>query len=168
MLLLVPEISLTPQTLQQLQQRFNTQIVAYHSKITAKEKTLAWIQAKLGIAKIIIGTRSAAFIPLQDPGIFVIDEEHDQSFKQQEGFRYSARDLLIKRAQLEQCPIILGSATPALETLWNAKQQRYLHLQMQYVLLEQHLSWPALLILNQIDRHTRLVQGEPDLLSAIV
>jgi len=129
-LILIPEINLTPQTLAQFEQRFTTQVVVFHSKISDKKKTDAWFKAKLGLAPIILGTRSAAFIPLKSPGLFIIDEEHDQSFKQQEGFRYSARDLLIKRAQLENCPIILGSATPSLESLYNAKRKRYCQLKL--------------------------------------
>lgn len=129
-LILIPEINLTPQTLEQFRQRFSTHIVVFHSQISAKKRTEAWFKAKLGLAPIIIGTRSAAFIPLKTPGLFIIDEEHDQSFKQQDGFRYSARDLLIKRAQIENCPIILGSATPALESLWNARRNRYVHLKL--------------------------------------
>ena len=129
-LILIPEISLTPQTLKQFQHRFNTEVMVYHSQISDKARAHAWFKAEAGVAKIIIGTRSAAFLPLQNPGLFIVDEEHDLSFKQQEGFRYSARDLLIKRAQLESCPIILGSATPALETLYNASLQRYHHLKL--------------------------------------
>lgn len=124
-LILIPEIGLTPQTLDRFTSRFDTNIVVIHSKISEKKRHLAWLQAKNGDAKIIIGTRSASFVPLKNPGIFIIDEEHDLSFKQQDSFRYTARDLLIKRAQIENIPIVLGSATPSLETYYNAKSKKY-------------------------------------------
>ena len=127
-LILIPEIGLTPQTLSRFQQRFSVPIVILHSKMNNTERANAWIQAKLGTATIVIGTRSAALVPLKNPGLFIVDEEHDTSFKQQEGFRYSARDLLIKRAQLENCPIILGSATPSLHSLFNVKGGNYSYL----------------------------------------
>ena len=124
-IMLVPEISLTPQTIQHIQGRFADKIVAIHSGLTDKQRFIAWTDARLGDADIIIGTRSAIFTPLIRPGLIIIDEEHDSSYKQQEGFRYSARDLAIYRAQLFDIPIILGSATPSLESLHNALSQRY-------------------------------------------
>lgn len=130
-LVLVPEIGLTPQTLQRFQRRFNLPIVALHSGLNERERLDAWLQARVGIARIIIGTRSALFTPLKEPGIIIIDEEHDGSFKQQDGFRYSARDLAVVRAHRLGIPLILGSATPALETLHNAQQGRYQHLRLQ-------------------------------------
>jgi len=127
-LILVPEIGLTPQMLERLQERFSVPIAVLHSAVAEKKRFKAWQQAALGLAPIIIGTRSAAFTPLKEPGLFIIDEEHDPSFKQQDNFRYSARDLLIMRASLENCPIVLGSATPSLETQQNTKSGRYLRL----------------------------------------
>lgn len=130
-LVLVPEIGLTPQTLQRFQRRFNLPVVALHSGLNDRERLDAWLQARVGIARIIIGTRSALFTPLKAPGIIIIDEEHDGSFKQQDGFRYSARDLAAMRAHRLNIPLILGSATPSLETLHNAHQGRYQHLRLQ-------------------------------------
>lgn len=130
-LVLVPEIGLTPQTLQRFQHRFNLPIVALHSGLNDRERLDAWLKARAGIARIIIGTRSAVFTPLKEPGIIIIDEEHDGSFKQQDGFRYSARDLAAMRAHRLGIPLILGSATPSLETLHNARQLRYRHLRLQ-------------------------------------
>jgi primosomal protein N' (replication factor Y) len=124
-IMLVPEISLTPQTIQHFQNRFAEKIVAIHSGLTDKQRFTAWTDARLGHADIIIGTRSAVFTPMLRPGLIIIDEEHDASYKQQEGFRYSARDLAIYRAQLLDIPILLGSATPSLESLHNALNQRY-------------------------------------------
>ena len=124
-LVLVPEISLTPQIIQRFQERFSDNIVAIHSGLTDTQRFSAWLDARNGEADIIIGTRSAIFTPLARPGLIIIDEEHDVSYKQQEGFRYSARDLGIYRAQLFDIPILLGSATPSLESLQNAISARY-------------------------------------------
>ena len=124
-LILVPEIGLTPQTLQRFQQRFNVPIVFLHSALNDKERLEGWLKAQSGQAAIIIGTRSAIFTPMIAPGIIIVDEEHDSSFKQQDTFRYSARDLAVVRAHLEKIPLVLGSATPSLETLQNAKSGKY-------------------------------------------
>lgn len=129
-LILVPEINLTPQTLQRFEERFNVPIAVLHSQISEKNRACAWRQAQLGNAKIILGTRLAAFVPLKNPGLFIIDEEHDLAFKQQDHFRYSARDLLLKRAQLEKCPILLGTATPSLETWHNVTTGKFKHLEL--------------------------------------
>jgi primosomal protein N' (replication factor Y) len=124
-LVLIPEISLTPQTLSRFENRFDTPIVVLHSKLTDKERAFGWNMARMGKASIIIGTRSAIFTPLKFPGLIIIDEEHDSSYKQQEGYRYSARDLGVIRAQKESIPIILGSATPSMESLNNCIENRY-------------------------------------------
>jgi len=129
-LVLIPEIGLTPQTLGRFQRRFNCTIAVMHSGLADRQRLLAWQWAGSGEASIVIGTRSAVFTPLDNPGLIIIDEEHDSSFKQQDGFRYSARDIAITRAHREGIPILLGSATPALETLHNALQGRYHHLQL--------------------------------------
>ncbi len=129
-LVLVPEIGLTPQTIQRFQARFSVPIVALHSGLSEKERLNAWLAAKNGDAKIVIGTRSAIFSPFANLGLIVIDEEHDLSFKQQEGLRYHARDLAIMRAHFKKIPIILGTATPALETLQNALRGTYQHLHL--------------------------------------
>lgn len=131
-LLLVPEIGLTPQSLQRIENRFSCPVVALHSGLSDGERHEAWRQAVQGEAGIIIGTRSAVFTPLRRPGLIIIDEEHDSSFKQQDGFRYSARDIAIKRAKLESITIILGSATPSLESLSNARLGKYAHLRLQH------------------------------------
>lgn len=129
-LVLVPEIALTPQTLERFQKRFDVSISVIHSGLTDRERKQAWNQASLGHSPIIIGTRSAIFTPLKNPGMIILDEEHDSSFKQQSGFRYSARDLAIVRAQLEKIPVVLGSATPSLESLYNTERKRYRFLQL--------------------------------------
>jgi primosomal protein N' (replication factor Y) len=126
-LVLVPEIGLTPQTLRRFQARFDVPVVMMHSNLNDKERLIAWHQCNQNQAKILIGTRSAIFTPLPSLGLIIIDEEHDGSFKQQDGLRYNARDFAIKRAHKESIPIVLGSATPALETLHNAYTRRYSH-----------------------------------------
>jgi primosomal protein N' (replication factor Y) len=124
-LVLVPEIGLTSQTIARFQERFNVPVVALHSGLTEKQRLDAWVLAKQGVAKIIIGTRSAVFTPFEKLGLIIIDEEHDLSFKQQDSFRYHARDVAIMRAQFNQIPIVLGSATPSLESLHNVTKNRF-------------------------------------------
>jgi primosomal protein N' (replication factor Y) len=124
-LVLIPEIGLTPQTLERFRQRFDARIVVLHSGLSAGDRCRAWEAARDGSAQIVIGTRSAVFTPLRRPGLIVVDEEHDTSYKQQDGFRYSARDVAVKRGQLERCRVVLGSATPSLESLRNALTGRY-------------------------------------------
>ena len=124
-LVLVPEIGLTPQLLDRFLKRLDGRIAIMHSGLNDEERLQAWLNTQAGSADVIIGTRSAVFSPLLRPGIIIIDEEHDLSFKQQDGFRYSARDLAVKRARDLNIPIVLGSATPSLETLYNALQGRY-------------------------------------------
>lgn len=129
-LVLVPEIGLTPQTVNRFQRRFNVPLVVLHSGLNDKERLNAWVAAREGEAAIIIGTRSAVFTPLRNPGVIVVDEEHDASYKQQEGFRYSARDLSVMRGREDNIPVILGSATPSLETIHNADRKRYRELRL--------------------------------------
>ncbi len=124
-LLLVPEIGLTPQTVQRFQQRFIANIAMLHSGMTDKQRLNEWLKAKQGLTSIVIGTRSALFTPFKNLGLIVIDEEHDLSFKQQEGFRYSARDLALVRAQNLNIPIIMGSATPSMESQFNVETGRF-------------------------------------------
>lgn len=124
-LVLVPEIALTPQTIKRFSSRFNVRIALIHSKVYANTKTHDWLAAKDGDAKIIIGTRSGVFTPIKNLGLIIIDEEHDQSFKQQEGFKYNGRDLAIIRAKQLNIPILLGSATPSLESVANVINSKY-------------------------------------------
>ena len=124
-LILVPEISLTPQLKERFINRFGENIGIYHSKQTPKQRYEVWKSARNGELKIVIGTRSAVLFPLQNLGLIIVDEEHDQSYKQHEGFRFSARDVSIKRAQVEKLPIILGSATPSLQTLKSVQDKKF-------------------------------------------
>ena len=124
-LILVPEIGLTPQLINRINSCFDVPVSILHSGLNKTERHLAWWHAREGNAKIILGTRSAVFTPCTDLGLIVVDEEHDGSFKQQDGVRYHARDVAIYRAKQHNIPIILGSATPSLETYANAKSGRY-------------------------------------------
>ncbi len=128
-LVLVPEIGLTPQLVGRFSERFDAPLCVLHSALTDNERLRAWRDAYSGRARIMIGTRSAVFAPVPDLGLIIVDEEHDASFKQHEGgFRYSARDLAVVRAQRAGVPVLMGSATPALETLHNVDNGRYVRL----------------------------------------
>ncbi|MBI2382365.1 MAG: primosomal protein N' [Gammaproteobacteria bacterium] len=129
-LILVPEIGLTPQTVQRFEARFSCELVVLHSGLSDGERLAAWLKARSGQARIVLGTRSALFTPLPQPGLVIVDEEHDLSYKQQDGLRYSARDLALVRARSEGLPIVLGSATPALESLHQAQGGRHGHLRL--------------------------------------
>ncbi len=125
-LVLVPEIGLTPQLMQRFRERLDTNIVVLHSAMNDKQRYAAWHAAATNQAQLIIGTRSTIFTPLPEPGLIIVDEEHDGSYKQQDGFRYNARDLAILRAKNSNIPIVLGSATPSIESLNNINEQRYM------------------------------------------
>lgn len=124
-LVVVPEIGLTPQLRARFTQRLPGPVAVLHSGLNASERERSWHRAARGEVTLVLGTRSAVFVPLPRLGLILVDEEHDPSLKQQEGFRYSARDLAVRRAQLAGCPVVLGTATPALETLQNARSERY-------------------------------------------
>lgn len=125
-LVLVPEINLTPQLESRFAARFGAErVVTLHSALTPAQRLRHWLRAHLGQAELVLGTRMAVFAPLPQLGLIVVDEEHDASFKQQEGARYSARDLAVWRGRHEGVPVLLGSATPSLETWHNAAQGRY-------------------------------------------
>ena len=125
-LFMVPEIGLTPQFEQQVANRFPAaKLVAAHSHLGEGERAAAWLAAQSGAAHIVLGTRLAVLMPFRDLGLIVVDEEHDLSYKQQEGLRYSARDAAVRRAQRLGIPVLLGSATPSLESYANAREGRY-------------------------------------------
>ncbi len=124
-LILIPEIGLTGQFVERFKKRLNTTIVILNSSVSDKERKQAWLLAKAGLANVIIGTRSAVFTPLTNPGLIIIDEEHDSSYKQQDGLRYHARNIALIRAQKFDIPIVMGSATPSLDSLYQVKKQRF-------------------------------------------
>jgi primosomal protein N' (replication factor Y) len=152
-LVLVPEISLTPQTIGRFRRRFQCRIAVLHSGLTDTERLQAWLDARDGHARIIIGTRSALFTPMAQPGVLIVDEEHDSSFKQQDGLRYSARDLAVVRGRREELCVVLGSATPSLESLHNVTCGRYTHL-----LLTERAGQAAQPALHLVDTTQELVQ----------
>jgi len=124
-LVLVPEIGLTPQMVARFEAQLQIQVACLHSGLNDSERHCAWHLVRTGQVKVLLGTRSAVFTPFQNLGLCIIDEEHDLSYKQQEGFRYSARDVLVQRAYQEGIPVVLGSATPSLESLYNVNEGRY-------------------------------------------
>lgn len=154
-LVLVPEIGLTPQLLARFRARITTHMVVLHSQLSAQARQEAWQLASNGHARLVIGTRSAVFTPLPDLGLIILDEEHDASLKQMEGVRYSARDTALMRAHQANIPIILGSATPSLESLHNCKRQKYHRLLLQQKAVSQQ---PLRYQIMDI-RHQTLYQG---------
>ncbi len=124
-LVLVPEIALTPQLAGRFRARFGEEVALLHSGLSAPERHAEWLRLRGGQAAICVGVRSAIFAPVRDLGVIVVDEEHDPSFKQEDGPAYHARDLAVVRARIESAVCVLGSATPSLETLENARRGRY-------------------------------------------
>ena len=127
-LVLTPEIGLTSQFIERIKDRFGDNIVALHSGLSETERLIAWLKARDGTASVVLGTRSAIWTPMPKLGMIIIDEEHDLSYKQQDGLRYSARDLALIRGQKERIPVVLGSATPSMESMKNARDGRYYEL----------------------------------------
>ena len=163
-LLLVPEIGLAPQTLRRLRERLGVSVEVIHSNLAEGERARAWLRARSGEAKVILGTRSAVFTPLPQAGLVIVDEEHDSAYKQQEGFRYHARDLAVVRARALGVPVLLGSGTPSLESLANVEAGRYriLHLRARPAAVQP----PTVQIVDM--RAQRLEHGlSPTLLAAV-
>ena len=124
-LMLVPEIALTPAVQSQFLARFGNQVAVLHSGLSENERHEAWWRARRGEAKVVVGTRSAVFAPLADLGVIIVDEEHESSYKQEEAPRYHGRDVAVVRARLARALAVLGSATPSLESYWNAREGKY-------------------------------------------
>ncbi|MCD4813703.1 primosomal protein N' [bacterium] len=124
-ILLVPEIALTPQTCKRIRERFGNLVALLHSGLTPKERATAWQRLRVGHARVALGPRSAVFAPVQKLGLIIVDEEYESSFKQDDTPRYNARDVAVVRAQMQKAVLILGSATPAIETYYNALQGKY-------------------------------------------
>jgi primosomal protein N' (replication factor Y) (superfamily II helicase) len=131
-LVLVPEIGLTPQMLERFRRRLGVPVHALHSGLNDGERARVWTAAWRGEARVVVGTRSAVFLPLPDAGLIVVDEEHDASYKQQDGIRYHARDFALVRGKGLGVPVVLGSATPSLEALHNARSGRFLHVRLSH------------------------------------
>jgi len=145
-LLMVPEIGLTPQLFHEFAKRIHGRVAVFHSGLTPVARARAWQKAKLGEIDVIVATRSGIFTPFKKLAIIIVDEEHDLSFKQQDGFRYSARDLAVMRAKMENIPVILGSATPSLESFNNAEKGKYQWLKLRERTNKQDL--PSISILD--------------------
>ncbi len=145
-LILIPEIGLTTQFVERFKQRLAARIVVLNSAVSDGERKQAWLLAKAALADIVIGTRSAVFTPLPNLGLIIIDEEHDASYKQQDGLRYHARNVALIRAQRATIPIVMGSATPSLESLYNVEQQRY-----QLLILNQRATGASMPKIKLID-----------------
>jgi primosomal protein N' (replication factor Y) len=131
-LVLVPEIGLTPQLVARLEARFRCPLAILHSGLSDGERLAAWRRAASGAAPIVVGTRSAVFAPMPALGLIIVDEEHDASYKQQESLRYHARDVAVMRARRLNIPVVLGSATPSLESLHNCMRERYRRLVLSH------------------------------------
>lgn len=153
-LVLVPEINLTPQTVARFQHYFDSRIVVWHSALNDGERLTTWLKVRNGEPVILVGTRSAVLLPFTNLRTIIVDEEHDSSYKQGEGFRYSGRDLAVYRAHQNNCPIILGSATPSLESVHNAEQSKY-HL----VRLEERAGNAAPPDISLLDIRSRPLEG---------
>lgn len=154
-IILVPEIALATQLEAHLISRFKDQVVLLHSGLTSSEKYDQYFLALSGQAKIVIGARSAIFAPLRDPGLIIVDEEHDTSYKQDDSFRYHARDLAVVRARHHDCVVILGSATPSVTSFENAKKGKYKLLAMKKRVGESQLPTVELVDLSQKNVHNK-------------
>ncbi len=143
-LFLLPEISLTPQLEKRFIERFGGLISVYHSQLTLRQKTNSWYDFIEGKTKILIGPRSALFCPSKNIGLIILDEEHESSFKQEEKFLYHARDAALKLAQLKNIPIVLGSATPSLESLNNVKRGKYSYIRLKEKVFNQRVFIPKI------------------------
>ena len=129
-LILLPEIALTVQFLERFAKRFGARPAEWHSDVTQAQRRRNWRAVMNGDVRVVVGARSALFLPFSDLGLIVVDEEHDTAFKQEDGLIYHARDMAVVRARMESCPIVLASATPSLETWINAENGRYAHLKL--------------------------------------
>ncbi|MDN6195984.1 MAG: primosomal protein N', partial [Atopostipes suicloacalis] len=159
-LVLVPEISLTPQMVHRFKGRFGEEVAVLHSALSAGEKYDEWRKIENNEAKVVVGARSSVFAPLDNIGLIVIDEEHEDSYKQSESPRYHARDVAIKRAEYHHCPVVLGSATPSLESKARAAKEVYTLIQ-----LNQRVNQRPLPEVKVIDMREEMKKGNPSIFS---
>ncbi len=160
-LVLVPEISLTPQLIQRFAARFPEKIAVIHSHLTEREKTNQWWSVVAGEKPILVGARSAMFCPMKNLGAVIVDEEHEPSFKQDEKLKYHGRDAAVVLAKLHGCPIILGSATPSLESWQNAQTGKYSLLQMKYRVAERKMPTVEVVDLKQLREAKKGLDHDP-------
>ncbi len=167
-IVLVPEIALTPQTIERFRSRFGETIAVLHSHLSDGERHDEWHRIHSGRARIVIGARSAVFAPVQNPGLIVVDEEHEHTYKQDEAPRYNARDVAVMRGHLEGCAVVLGSATPALESFRNAKTGKYRLVEMLHRV--DHRAMPHMRIVDmrvESERTGRVSVFSRDLVEAV-
>ncbi|MGE7779194.1 primosomal protein N' [Peribacillus sp. NPDC097264] len=162
-IMLVPEISLTPQTVKRFKERFGEQVAVMHSGLSVGEKYDEWRKIHRKEVKVVVGARSAVFAPFENLGIVIIDEEHEASYKQEENPRYHARDVAIERAKSYQCPVILGSATPTLESFARAKKNVY-----QLLTLSQRMNKHAMPAVDIVDMREELRSGNRSMFSELL
>lgn len=158
-LVCVPEIGLTPQTISRFKKRFNVNVALWHSGMTDKQRFETWRQCRDGEAKVVIATRSGIFLPFHSLGMIIIDEEHDASFKQQDGFKYHCRSLALYRAHKANIPVVLGSATPSLESLYNVEQGKFSLLPLRHRAGSSQMPEMRLLDLNRCQQQAAI--GQP-------
>jgi primosomal protein N' (replication factor Y) len=163
-LILIPEISLTPQLFRRFQEHFAGRISLLHSGLSPGERFEQWLKAKRGLSDIVVGTRSAVFAPIDNLGLIVVDEEHDGSYKQDETPRYNARDLAIKRGEISAAPVLLGSATPAVESYYNALQGKYHLLELKKRFGDQELPKVTIVDMREEFKRTGIQQEISSLL----
>src|SRR3972149_6592312 len=158
-LILLPEISLTPQLLDRVEERFPGRVGVLHSALTPSERWAQWWHILSGNVDVVVGARSAIFAPVPDLGLIVVDEEHDPSYKQDDGLRYHARDLAVVRGKLVGCPVILGSATPAIESFENCRQGRYRLMELTERVEQRALPSVELVDLRQVQKEKFKIQN---------
>lgn len=164
-LVLVPEIALTPQLVGRFRSRFGSGVAVLHSALKDRERLRHWQALRSGKERIAVGVRSAIFAPVPDLGVIVVDEEHDPSFKQEEKLRYHARDLAVVRAKNAEAIVVLGSATPSLETLENARRGRYRKLELRARVDDRPMPRFELVDLRELRPRDGITQEEPPILS---
>ncbi|MGW8425635.1 primosomal protein N' [Peribacillus simplex] len=162
-IMLVPEISLTPQTVKRFKERFGEQVAVMHSGLSVGEKYDEWRKIHRKEVKVVVGARSAVFAPFENLGLIIIDEEHESSYKQEETPRYHARDVAIERAKSYKCPVILGSATPTLESFARAKKNVY-----KLLTLSQRMNKNALPAVDIVDMREELRTGNRSMFSELL
>jgi primosomal protein N' (replication factor Y) len=162
-ILLVPEIGLTPMLVRAARGRFGATVSVLHSELAAGARHDEWWRIREGEARVVVGARSAVFAPLPEPGLIVVDEEHDSSYKQDESPRYHGRDVAVMRARLEGCPVVLGSATPSLESFANARGAKYRELR-----LPRRVAAQGLPRVEVVDRRAVLRAGGEPILSPLL
>ncbi len=167
-IVLVPEISLTPQTIERFRSRFGGVIAVLHSHLSDGERHDEWHRIHDGQARIVIGARSAVFAPVRNLGLIVVDEEHENSYKQEEAPRYNARDVAVMRGHMQGCAVLLGSATPALESYHNARKGKYRLVTMRHRV--DHRTMPGMQIVDmrqEAERTGRVSVFSGELVSAV-